>query len=349
MRLLEIKNLSAKIGGFSLSGINFSVQKGETFVIVGENGAGKTKLLDAISGFLPLESGKIILNGEDITHFPPQKRKMGYIFQTLALFPHLTVKQNVLYGARFKEVPQGQFEKIVSLFRIEHLLNRKPSELSGGERQKVALARTLILQPLVVLLDEPTSALSEREKERVDLEIKAIFKEIRQTAIFVTHSVREAYLVGDRVGVMESGRLVQTGTHEEIVRNPKNESVAAAFGEVNVINGTVESCQNGICAARFDGGVVYFLGQKKTGDKVKLIVRPEDVLIKIRASKTSARNNFKGIVSDISFIGPLVRIRSDCGADFIVYITRQSFDELNIKKGKTVVLSFKITSARPVE
>ena len=345
MSVLTVKNLSAQIGNFSLKNINFSVEEGEIFVIVGENGAGKTKLLDAISGFMPVRRGNVILNGKDITLKPPQERDMGYIFQTLALFPHFTVKQNILYGLRFKRPnDKGRLDKIVSLLKIRHLLNRKPGKLSGGEKQKVALARTLVLHPSIVLLDEPTSALSPNERERVDTEVKNIFSEMHQSAIFVTHNVSEAYLIDGRVGVMEKGQLVQVGSTKEIVYSPKTENIATAFGEVNVFDTVVKTSDNGICSAEFNNGTIHFLGNLEIGNKVKLVVRPEDILIKLSIDKTSARNNFRGYVKDVSFRGPLARITANIGKNIIIYITKQSFEELGIEKGKEIIISFKITA-----
>ncbi len=346
MSLLNVKNLSARIGKFELKNINFTVENGEIFVIVGENGAGKTKLLDTISGFLPVKSGQIMLNGEDITQKLPQERNMGYIFQTLALFPHLTVKENIIYGMRFGKIDdkKERFNKIISLFKVEHLLNRKPTRLSGGEKQKIALARTLILQPGIVLLDEPTSALSPNERERMDIEIKSILFTMHQSAIFVTHNIGEAYLLDGRVGVMENGKLIQVGSTKEIVYTPKTERVATTFGEVNIFDGNVIKCEEGICSAYFGNHIIHFLGNFTPKKRIKLIVRPEDILIKLSKNKTSARNNFTGKIKNVSFRGPLARIIANIGKDVSIYITKQSFEELNIENGKKVFISFKITA-----
>ncbi len=346
MKILDVRNLSAKIGSFELKNINFSVEKGEIFVIVGENGAGKTKLLDALAGFLSLISGDIFLNGKNITRKLPQERGMGYIFQSLALFPHLTVKENILYGAKLRKLKnvKEKFDEIVSFFRIEKLLNRKPASLSGGEKQKVALARTLILRPKIILFDEPTSALSPNERLRVDGEIKETLEKFGITAIFVSHNMEEAYFFGGRVGVMQNGKLVQIGTPNEIKYRPANKSVAFTFGEVNVFDCTVKESANGVSVASCGNFVIKFLGDFEIGRKLKVAVRPEDIVISPEQAKTSARNVITGKITEILSRGPLVKVVIDCGKKVSVYISKQSFEELDLNKGKEVSLRFKITA-----
>jgi len=173
-KVLVLQNVNAEIGAFKIRDISFSVYDSEVLVVLGENGAGKTKLLETIAGFLPIVSGKINLFGEDILNKAANERNIGFIFQGLSLFPHLSVKENILYGARFQVIPDldREFKKLVHLFKLDNFLDRFPKTLSGGEQQKVALARTLITNPKIVLLDEPTSALSPKERERVSIEIK---------------------------------------------------------------------------------------------------------------------------------------------------------------------------------
>ncbi len=346
MKLLNVRNLSAKIGNFELKSINFSVEKGEIFVIVGENGAGKTKLLDAIAGFLPLTSGDIFLSGENITRKLPQERNMGYIFQSLALFPHLTVRENILYGAKLRKLKDAEekFEEVVSFFRIEKLLDRKPASLSGGEKQKVALARTLILRPKIILFDEPTSALSPGERLRVDEEIKKTLKKFGITAVFVSHNMEEAYFFGGRVGVMQNGKLVQIGTPDEIKYKPASEFVAFTFGEVNIFTCAVKESANGVSVARCGNFEIKFLGDFEIGRKLKLAVRPEDIVISPKQAKTSARNVIRGKISEILSRGPLVKVVINCGNKVSVYVSKQSFEELNLNRGKEVSLRFKITA-----
>lgn len=348
--LLDVQNISASLGKFQLKNINFSLGKGEIFVVLGENGSGKTTLLNTIAGFIKPDNGEILLEGRDITQFQPPEREMGYIFQSLALFPHMSVNENILYGTRFRKVKDvnRKFGEVVRLMKIEYILDRKINRLSGGEKQKVALARALILQPKVLLMDEPTSALSPMERMRVITEMLKIFKDLSQTVIFVTHNVADAYKIGDRIAVMEQGTIVQIGKPREILYHPVSETVASIFGEVNKFVVSVSECENGICAAQAGHIELFFLGSFKKGEKLNIFIRPEDILIKEGFTKSSARNNFSGVVKNISFAGPLARVEVNAGVTFVVLITKQSFEELKIRPGKKIYLSFKITSVHPV-
>ena len=350
MHALELQSVSVTKGSFSLKEISFFVNKGEILTVLGENGSGKTTLLDTIAGFIKPNSGKILINGRNVANLPPSERGVGYVFQTLALFPHMDVAANILYGTRFHKIPnvKDRLEKIARLLRIDFILNRKINTLSGGEKQKVALARTLILQPEVLLMDESTAALSPRERLRVIDELKTVFKHLSQTVIFVTHNVSEAYRIGSRIAVMENGRILQIGGSYEIVYHPVSHSVASIFGEVNKFEVKVENCNSGMCSAALGDSRIFFLGDFKGGEKILLFIRPEDILLKTVPAKTSARNNFSGIVKDVSFAGPLVRVVVESGQVFIVLISKQSFEELSIKKGKSVFLSFKITAVHSV-
>ncbi len=351
MRVLELQSVSVTRGSFSLKEINFFVNKGEILTVLGENGSGKTTLLNTIAGFIKPDSGRILINGRDIVHLPPSERGVGYVFQTLALFPHMNVAANILYGTRFHKISnvKDRLGKISSLLRISHIMDRYINTLSGGEKQKVALAMTLILQPEVLLMDEPIAALSPREKSRIIDELKTVFKRLSQTVVFVTHNVSEAYRIGGRIGVMENGRILQIGNSDEIVYHPVSHSVASIFGEVNKFKVRVESCNSGMCSAELGNGMVFFLGDFKVCEKILLFIRPEDILLKTVSTKTSARNNFSGIVKDISFAGPLVRVVVESGQTFIVLISKQSFEELAIKKRKPVFLSFKLTAVHAVK
>ena len=349
--VLVLQNVNAKIGTFKIRDISFSVYDNEILVVLGENGAGKTKLLETIAGFLPVVSGRIGLFGEDIANKAANERNIGFIFQGLSLFPHLSVKENILYGARFQVILNlnREFKKLVHLFKLDNFLDRFPKTLSGGEQQKVALARTLITNPKIVLLDEPTSALSPKERERVSIELKNTLKKLNKSAIFVTHNVEEAHLVGDRIALMENGRILQIGTPNEIFYKPNSKTVATFFGETNIYDGVADAQDKGITTVKVDGLNIFALGKYKQGIKLKVFIRPEDILLKKRLTKTSARNNFKGVVKRISFKGPLARVFVDVGFTVAALITKQSLEELEINRGSSVYISFKITAVHTVE
>ena len=351
MRAVSLKKVNASIGEFSLVDISFSVNKGEILVILGDNGAGKTKLLETIAGFLPIKSGKIEIFGRDITHLSTSKRGIGFIFQNLALFPHMSVKKNIMYGLKYSNVKDKNrlFKEIVETFGIKKFLDRFPQTLSGGEKQKVALARTLITDPQVILLDEPTSALSIKEKERIDVEIKSVLKELKKPAIFVTHNESEAFLLGDRIAVMEKGKIIQIGKSENIFYHPSSENIARFLGTTNVFNGTVLRKENGSIALNVNGKEIIALGKSIEGDEVMVFIRPEDVVLMEKPCETSARNLFQGKVVSILKKGPLIEVRIDVGFEIVSFITKGSLEKFDISTGKKMHVEFKATAVHVVK
>ncbi len=352
METLTVRNISAKNGTFELSKVSFSIKGGEILVVLGQNGSGKTTLLNSIAGFIPVMSGTIELLGQAITNALPEERNIGYIFQNLALFPHRSVKKNILYGTRFKKIEKVKesFDSLVSFFHLQTLLERMPSSLSGGERQKVALARALIVDPKVLLLDEPTSQLSPLEKERVSLEIKQSIKAYGKSAIFVTHSLEEAYIVADRILVLEQGRMLQIGTPEEIFYTPNSQSVAE-IGEVNVVQGVVVEADGNLMKIDVNGIYIWVIGEYNKNDLVKVFIRPEEITLSKTLTKTSARNNFEGAVEKTVNRGVLsrIKIRINERVTLNAIVTRQSQNELEISGGKKIYLSFKITSIHSIK
>ncbi|MGC8721583.1 MAG: ABC transporter ATP-binding protein [Caldisericaceae bacterium] len=352
MITLKVDDISAKNGSFEIAHISFSVESGEILVVLGQNGSGKSTLLNAIAGFLPLENGRIELLGKDVTEALPEEKNIGYIFQNLALFPHLTVKSNILYGTNFKKIKNSKerFESLVDFLKLENLLERKPSALSGGERQKVALARALVIDPAVLLLDEPTSQLSPVEKERVAIEIKETIKSYKKSAVFVTHSIEESYIVSDRILVLEDGRPLQLGTPEEIFYTPNSDGVAE-IGEVNVVHGVVKSTEENIVKVDSGGVYIWTLGDFNVGDQIKVFIRPEEITLSNNPTITSARNTLGGTVEKIINKGSLsrVRIKINDSVYLNALITRQSLHELELSCGKPIHISFKITSIHSIK
>jgi len=219
-----VRGLALRAGGFRLSGIDLSAESGEYIVLLGPTGAGKTILLEAIAGLRRPAGGRILLDGHDITETPPERRGIGFLYQDYALFPHLTVAENIAFGLRARRIPRDEIrtrvEEIARLLKIEILLPRRPGSLSGGERQRVGLGRALAIAPPLLLLDEPLSALDPEMREGLQRELLQVHRTLRTTTVHVTHDFEEAIGLGDRVAVMDQGTIVQKGTAEEIFRRP---------------------------------------------------------------------------------------------------------------------------------
>ncbi len=351
METLTLKNVSAKIGSFRIENVSFSVEEGEILVILGENGAGKTKLLETIAGFNAIDSGEITLYGTEITSFPPAKREIGFISETLALFPHMSVRKNILYGTKYRNIKDGseRFSNLVKTFDLENLLDRFPDTLSTGEKQKVTLARTLIVDPKIVLLDEPTSAISIRERERIDSEIRATLKRFHKSSIFVTHDENEAFTIGDRMAIMDNGRILQTGKAEEIFYHPSSEKIATFLGETNIFTGNVTGKGDGTIIVGMYGFKIIAVGNFEVGSIVKIFIRPEDVLLMNSPYETSARNILHGRVIKVTPRGLLMKVILDVGVMIMAFVTRSSADEMNLKVGTDLYVEIKATSIHIVE
>jgi ABC-type Fe3+/spermidine/putrescine transport system ATPase subunit len=242
--MLRLEDISLKLGEFRLREISLHVEPGTYLALLGPTGTGKTVLLETIAGVHKPGSGRIYIKGRDATHLAPEKRHLGIVYQDYALFPHLTVFQNIAFGLRLKGAEGRKIKKVVeemaSFLEIGHLLKRRPNRLSGGERQRVALARALVLEPYVLLLDEPLSALDRATRSRLQKELKRIHTELGITIIHITHDLMEAFFLADRLAVMKQGRILQEGPLDEVCGRPRNRDVAELVGIDNLIAATVE-------------------------------------------------------------------------------------------------------------
>ncbi|KUH33511.1 molybdenum ABC transporter ATP-binding protein [Thermococcus celericrescens] len=340
--MLEVKSVSKDWKEFRLREISFDVSEGEHFIILGPSGAGKTVLLEIIAGIIEPDAGRILLNGEDITHWPPERRGLTYIPQNYALFPHMSVFDNIAFGLRLRRVPRAEIERkvkeIAEVLGIAHLLHRKPKTLSGGESQRVAIARALVVEPELLLMDEPFANLDVQTRSKLLGEMKRWRRELGFTALHVTHSFEEAVSLGDRVGVMLDGRLVQTGSVRDVFSRPASEEVARFLGFENIIEGTAEG------RVLRSNGVEIELPAEVRG-RVRVGLRPEDIILSLGPIRTSARNEFKALVESVEELGPLVRVHLRIGGLHLrAFITRSSMLEMGITKGREVYVSFKASA-----
>lgn len=345
--MLRLKNVSKTWDNFSLKDINLDVENGEYFAVLGPTGAGKTLLLEIIAGLRYPDAGEIWLDNQNITTLPPEKRNMGFVFQEYALFPHMTVWENISFGLEMRGLPPSErtfhIEKILKLMGLELLSDRYPETLSGGERQRTALARALVTEPSLFLLDEPLGALDVNTKETLREELKRIHEKIGITTIHVTHDHTEAITLADRIGVMSEGRIAQVGTPDEVFRRPVSEFVANFVGFENVFKG-FSTIEGGV--AKIDVGEVQFEAVTNRQGWVKVCIRPEEILLSKKSFKSSARNLFKGEIVEVSERGAMAKLKVAAGVDFVVLITRRSLLEMGLKKGSEVYLSFKASSLR---
>lgn len=312
---LTVRNVRKEFGEhLVLNDVSLDFHKGEFFSILGPSGCGKTTLLRCIAGFEMPDAGEIVLDDSSILDLPPNKRPVNTIFQSYALFPHLTVFENVAFPMRIKHYSEKQIReevgKYLSLVRLDEHHKKKPAQLSGGMKQRVAIARALVNQPKVLLLDEPLSALDAKLRQHMLIELDAIHDDIGITFIYITHDQQEALSVSDRIAVMNEGVILQVGTPSQIYESPTDAFVADFIGETNFVEGKVVSIEASRGRAKVEkiGEIVFDLDkQVSVGDTVKLTVRPE----KIRVTKDEPRfesgadefNVLRGFVDEVIYTG----------------------------------------------
>lgn len=350
--MIRVKNISNNWGEFELKNVSLEVKQGEYFVILGPTGSGKTLLLELIVGLYIPNKGKIFIEGKDITYEVPEKRNLGFLYQDYSLFPHFSVRKNIEYGMKLRNMSKTEIEnklkELSKMFKIQNLMHRDVTTLSGGEQQRVALARALATNPKVLLLDEPFSALDENTKANLISEMKELHQKEGITFIHVTHSQEEAMILADRIGIIMNGTIAQIGTPEEIFYKPKTKEIARFVKIENIWEGKVIEKRNEEIIIEIKGKkIVAISNHFKVGDEVRLIIRPEDVVI--GEGNTSARNVFKGVVSDVIKHGFYNIVRIDCGFQVEAAVTKQSIENLNIKEGKNINIFFKATSIQVIK
>ncbi len=346
MSTIELVDIWKKLGEFSIRGVSFKVGKREYFVVLGPSGAGKTVLLQIIAGIHRPDKGRIIVDGIDETNTPPEKRNIGYVPQNYALFPHLTVYENIEYGLKIKGIPRNERKKrvyeISKKLGITHLLDRNPRTLSGGEQQRVALARALIIKPRILLLDEPLSALDPSTRIELRKYLKWINKVFNTTTIHVTHDFIEALSLGDRIAVMNNGVIEQIGSPEEVFYKPRTLFVARFTRMSNLFEGIAEPLDEYSSIIKTNELELVVIGKYK--GRVLAGFRPESVIVSREEVKSSARNVFQGVIREVIDEGAVIRLIIDVnGRDIEALVTRSSYIELGLREGVRVYLYVKAT------
>ena len=333
---IQIKGLSKQFDDFTaVDNVTLDIYKGELFTILGGSGCGKSTLLRMLAGFELPSAGQIIIDGVDMANIPAYDRPINMMFQSYAVFPHMTVEQNIGYGLKKDKLAKAEIatrvKDMLHLVQLDELAKRKPHHLSGGQRQRVALARALIKQPKVLLLDEPLAALDKKLREQTQFELINLQYELGITFVVVTHDQEEAMTLSDRLAVMDAGRFIQTGTPTQVYESPNNRFVADFFGTINFFNATVVSADpatNTVCAKLEKTGTQLKANSDvafATGTEITIAVRPEKIIVSQQRPEGDHLTITKGTVEDLAYYGnrSLYRIRSQSGR--IIQVSAQNY------------------------
>jgi iron(III) transport system ATP-binding protein len=340
-----IEDLSISFGSTAvLKGINLTIEPGEFFTFLGPSGSGKSTLLRSIAGFGPTPSGRILLGDRDVARLPPWHRNVGMVFQSYALWPHMTVRRNVAFGLEERRVAKkdipGRVDAALDMVGLLEYAERRPSQLSGGQQQRVALARTIVVEPQVLLLDEPLSNLDAALRVQMRQEILELQRKLAITTIFVTHDQEEANTTADRIAVIDDGIVQQVGAPMELYDQPANLFVAHFLGVANVIEGSVDADGGTVVFRSADGGITVPLAEG-TGGAGSIVFRPQNLSIRPEdAAPISGAATLSGTVEYMEFLGGVVRYRVAVGDHSLLVDEAHQRGEPAIGPGVPVKLHF---------
>jgi len=319
--MIRVRGLNLRIGAFALRDLSLEVPAGDYFILLGPTGSGKTLFIECLCGLIRPDSGTIEVDGTDVTRLAPRLRGIGYVPQHQGLFPHLTVADNIAFPLKARRLHAAEVRSItgplVELLGIGHLVKRSPAHLSGGERQKVALARALAAQPKVLLLDEPVSALDEASRERLCADLRHIHEQLRVTTLHVSHSVEEALSIGNRAAVLRDGQVMQAGTLAQLLRRPASEFVARFFRTENIIQAVAKPLPDGGCELAFAGHRLR-ARQKRQGS-VTFVIRSESLAV--HPDGDNVPNSLPATLQRLTDRGPYLRLEFDAGVPLVAYCT----------------------------
>ncbi len=331
--IIELRDVSKSINDHSiLSDLNLEVRNGEFLTLLGPSGCGKTTLLRLISGFEDPTTGTIFINGKDVNGLPPHLRHVHTVFQSYALFPHMTVFENVAFGLRCQKLPKDEINQrvaeVLKTVKLEKYAKRKPDQLSGGQQQRVAIARAVVNRPLVLLLDEPLSSLDYRLRKTMQIELKQLQRKLGITFIFVTHDQEEALSMSDRVVVMHEGCIEQIGTPRQVYEAPQNLTVAQFIGEANIFDSEIVAVDGNQLTVNIQGKHRTIKSPRSfaVNQKVHILVRPEDLRVWDHAEVENSNNMYPGVVEEVIYKGTTVDLMVRLANGQLVAAT-EFFDE----------------------
>jgi putative spermidine/putrescine transport system ATP-binding protein len=349
-KFVEFIDIEKYYGTFqAVRRLNLTVHRGEFLTFLGPSGSGKTTTLNMLAGFERPTQGVITLDGKSVDRLPPYERNIGMVFQNYALFPHMSVEQNVAFPLSVRKMPKAEIgqrvRRALEMVRLERFSERKPSQLSGGQQQRVALARALVFEPTLVLMDEPLGALDKKLREHMQIELKQIHEALGITIVYVTHDQSEALTMSDRVAVFDSGDIVQLGTPDGLYNEPATAFVASFIGENNLLSGVVERVDGDLCLVSLAASLTataHAIGELAAGTPVQVAVRPERITL--AKSDNASVNRFQATVEGRIYLGDHQRLlaRLANGQTLIVKIGAQE----GLATGETIDLCWSAADCR---
>ncbi len=353
---LEVKDINVDLKDFKLKNTSLEVNEKDYLVIIGPTGAGKSVLLETIAGFYQPDNGRVFLEGRDITNLNPEDRGISIVYQDYVLFPHMNVFDNIAFGLKRrtdkKDVVDSKVRNISKLLKIDHLLDRDPETLSGGEQQRVAIARSLVVEPKLLLMDEPFAALDVNTHALLTSLIKDVIARQGTTCIHVSHNFNDVYNLAERVAVMKDGKILQQGTLHDVFSRPSHNFVADFVGVHNVFQGEIIGHDKSLLQIEIDPGIIIHSSDEFKYDSrdVMVAIRPESIIFSNEKFVSSVRNQLQGVVKDMFEVGHTVWIEVQVGnVRFKGVLTPNSCESLGIEREKEIYLSFKSLNVNLME